>query len=95
VTNQELLADKIFDEFDRLGVSTHQDAYSGLMAEHQNLLVEGQPDVVVVKVYDDYADGLYNAELVLAHLATLAPGDVDLESDSSINIWQSLKEFEL
>jgi hypothetical protein len=95
VTNQELLADKIVDEFDRLGVSTNQNAYSGLMAEHQNLLVEGRSEIVVVKIYDDYVDGLYNAVQLLAHLKTLASGDVDLESDSSINIWQSLKEFEL
>jgi hypothetical protein len=95
VTNQELLADKIVDEFDRLGVSTNQDAYSGLMADYQNLLVEGRSEIVVVKIYDDYVDGLYNAVQLLAHLKTLASGDVDLESDSSINIWQSLKEFEL
>lgn len=95
MTEQELLADRIFDEFDRLGVSSNQDPYSGLAANYENLLVEGHPEIVVVKIYDDYADGLYNAEMVLEHLKTLNPGDVDLGSDSLDNIWLIIKDCEV
>lgn len=95
MTNQELLADKIYNEFDRLGVSTNQDAYSGLTASYQNLLVEGHPEVVVVEIYDDYDSGYYNGEMVLTYLRKLNTGDVDLAGDSAINIWPSLEAFEL
>jgi hypothetical protein len=93
--NDQYLADKIFNEFDRLEVSSHQEPYSGLMADHQSLLVEGRPDVVVVKIFDDSAHGLYDAHLVLDHLKALSPGDVDLDSESPLNIWQSIEAFAL
>jgi hypothetical protein len=95
VNNQQFLTDSIFNEFNRLKVSTNQDPYSGLMTEYRSLLVEGSPDVVVVKIYDDYAEGLYNGALVLEHLKTLSPGDVELEGQSPLNIWQAIQQFEL
>lgn len=93
--NNQFLADKIFNELDRLGISTNQNPYSGLMVDDENLLVEGRPEVVAVKIYDDYADGVYDGNLVLSHLKTLSPGEVDLDSESLSNVWQSIQAFEI
>jgi hypothetical protein len=95
MNNRQYLADEIMDELNRLEVSTDNDLYSGLMTEYQSLLVEGNPDVIVIKIYDDYASGLYDGQLTLEHLRGLSPGDVDLDSESLSNIWQSIQSFEL
>jgi hypothetical protein len=88
MTSQELLADEIFNQFDRIGVSTNQDAYSGLMCEYQNLLSEDSLDTVVVKIYDDHADSLYDGQKVLDFLR-------GVESESLENIWELISEFEV
>jgi hypothetical protein len=93
--NRQYLADEIMNEFNRLDVGTDTDPYSGLMADYQSLMVEGHPDVVVIKIYDDYADGLYDGQRILEHLRGLSPGDVELDSASYNNVWQSLHSFEL
>ncbi|MGL5065872.1 MAG: hypothetical protein ACRC62_38380 [Microcoleus sp.] len=93
MTAKEQIADKIFNEFDRLGVSTNQDAYSGLMCDYQSLLKEGEPDVIVVKIYDDQADTLYDAQKVLGFVETLE--SASLVPDEAQNIWNLIREFEV
>ncbi len=85
------VADLIVDELTRLGCSTVSDPYSGLMADVPNIVA----DQVTVKIYDDYADGIYDGEAVLAHLKSLQPSNVSLDSESTNNIWQSIAKFEL
>lgn len=77
---QQMLVNKIFNEFDRLGVSTKQNSCSGLM-------IEEEPEIVVVKIYDDYDEGYYDAERLLDKLEhqNLLIGE----------IWQILREFEV
>lgn len=86
----EKIADEIVNEFVRLGVSTDDDPYSGLMTRIPNVVTE----ICLVNIYDDYADGDYNGEAVLAYLKTLEPNDVSLSSDATNNIWQLIQEFE-
>ncbi len=78
----ESTATAINAEFARLQVGTDQDPCSGLMA------VDAENGTV--KVFDDHADGIYNAAEVLAALQILDPEEVNLDSDSPNNIWQSL-----
>lgn len=89
----QMIPDAIVNEFDRLGVSADQVLYSGLMADYQSLLIEGNPDIVTVKIYDDYVDGIYDGEKVLNRLKTLETASVD--SDSENNVWDLIGEFEL
>lgn len=89
----QVIPDAIVNEFDRLGVSADQVLYSGLMADYQSLLVDGEPEVVTVKIYDDYVDGIYDGEKVLDRLKTLETASVD--SDAEDNIWSLIRKFEL
>ena len=92
MTTQNFLADKIFNEFDRLGVSTNQDSYSGLMCDGQSLLIEGEPDIIVVKIYDDSSSGLYNGKQVLEFL--MGTTEANLTNNDTVNIWYLINEFE-
>jgi hypothetical protein len=94
MTNQQMLVDKIFNEFDRLEVSTNQDPSSGLMTEHQNLLVEGKPEIVVVKIYDDYIEGYYDAKKVLDKLKSVTSVN-SVTKEYFEEIWEILREFEV
>ena len=93
-TNQDLLtagyaaADKIFDRLETLGVSTNQNLFTGLMCDYQSLMVEGAPNVIVVKIYDDYDSGLYDGQKVWDFLNTI-------ESASFEDIWGMIAPFEL
>ena len=93
MTAQEQIADKIFNEFDRLGVSTNQDSYSGLMCDYQSLLKEGEPEVVLVKIYDDQVSALYDAQKVLDFAQ--AASSASLVPDEAQNIWNLIREFEV
>jgi hypothetical protein len=88
-----MIPDAIVDEFSRLGVSADQVLYSGLMADYQSLLVDGESEVVTVKIYDDYADGIYDGEKVLNTLKTLEFASVHPEASN--NVWDLIGEFEL
>ena len=90
-----MIADSIFNEFDRLGVSTNQDPYSGLMTEYRNLREEGLDGISLIKIYDDNASGLYVGEEVLEYLKSLALGDLTLNSGSNSNVWTAIAEFEV
>ena len=90
-----MIADSIFNEFDRLGVSTNQDPYSGLMTEYVNLRKEGVDGISIIKIYDDNASRLYVGEEVLGHLKSLALGDLTLNSESSSNVWTAIAKFEV
>lgn len=78
----ESTATAINAEFTRLQVGADQDPCSGLMAADAG---NGN-----VKIYDDHADGIYNASEVLAALQILDPEEVNLDSESPNNIWQFL-----
>lgn len=83
MTTTTTIFEAINNEFYRLGVSTDHDAYSGLTVDEGYGVVEG-----CVRVFDDYADGTYNASELLETLKALAPEDVSLESESPNSIWQ-------
>ena len=89
----DYLADKVLDELTRLEVSSIYDSYSSssLMACDINIVSV----VPVIKVYDDHANGIYDAKKLLEYLKTLQVGDVSLESQDPNNIWQHLNDFEL
>jgi hypothetical protein len=93
MNTKELLADEIYNQLDRLNISTNQDAYSGLMCGYRNLLIEGLPDAVVVEIYDDQAEGLYYGQKVLEYLKNV--GSATLEPESPENIWELIREFEV
>ncbi len=93
MNKNQMIADEIVNEFKRLGVSADQISYSGLMADYQSLLVEDEPEVVTVKIYDDYADGIYDGEKVLNTLKTLEFASVHPEASN--NVWDLIGEFEL
>jgi hypothetical protein len=91
------IQDAIFNELDRLEISTNQDPFSGLMTAEENSAPYSPDgnDVKVVKVYDDYASGFYHGQNLLNFLKGLTIGDVSLEGDSDKNIWEKLTEFEV
>jgi hypothetical protein len=93
MNSKERLADEIFNQLDRLNVSTNQDVYSGLMCGYRNLLIEGLPDAVVVEIYDDQAECLYYGQRVLEYLKNVV--SATLEPESPENIWDLIREFEL
>jgi hypothetical protein len=76
------IADEIVNEFQRLGVSTDENPYSGLMAEVPNT------ETYLVKVYDDYASGIYQAEPLLKHLKALSETTFE-------DIWQEIAAFQV
>jgi hypothetical protein len=61
MTNQQDLANQIFDELARLEVTSDQEFYSGLNVEPQSLKLEGRPKVSIVRIFDDYSSVLYKA----------------------------------
>jgi hypothetical protein len=77
-------ADEIFDNLCRIGVSTNQRPYSGLMCDEMCIVYysEGSP-TPVVKVYDDYESDLYDAPMLLELLRGL---QVEPE-----NIWETIR----
>ena len=93
MTTQEFLADEIFNELDRIGVSTNQQEYSGLMCDYQSVMIEGSPDAVVVKIYDDHADAMYDGRKLLEFVKTL--DSASLEPNAPKNIWNLIREFEV
>jgi hypothetical protein len=91
------LEDLIFNEFDRLNVSTNDHPYSGLMATAENSAPDSAEgcDITVIKIYDDHASGFYSGGLLLEYLKGLQPEEVSLDSESHQNIWQHIGEFEV
>lgn len=87
----EKIADELIEEFTRLGVSNEDDPYSGLLAEIPNVAA----DKCLVEIYDDWARVCYDGGAVLDYLKTLDIGDISLESDPAVNVWQALKPFEV
>lgn len=89
--------DAIFNELDRLGLSTNQDSFSGLMAVEENsaLYSPDGNEIEVVKIYDDHADGFYDGLKVLEFLKDLKVGEVVLSGDTTDNVWQQIKSFEV
>jgi hypothetical protein len=79
------IINEINNELNRLQVGTNADPYSGLMAEE----TEGG-----VRVFDDYASGLYEPE-VLQVLKDLNPEDVTLASNDPNNIWEWIRPYEV
>jgi hypothetical protein len=92
-TKQTQIADQIFNEFDRLGVSTNQESYSGLMCDEMSVLKEGEPEVTVVKIYDDSVSGFYDGQQVLNFIQSVE--SASLYPDDSENIWNLIREFEV
>ena len=90
-----MIADSIFNEFDRLGVSTNQDPCLGLMTEYRNLREEGLDGISIIKIYNDNARGLYIGEEVLGHLKSLALGDLTFNCEPNSNVWAVISEFEV
>lgn len=90
-----MIADSIFNEFERLGVSTNQDPCLGLMTEYMNLREEGLDGISLIKIYGGNASGLYVGEEVIGYLKPLAVGDLTLNSGSSSNVWLAISEFEV
>lgn len=81
----QTLADQIFNEFDRLGVSTNQYALSGLMVSVTNTFLESDPEKPIVKVEGLSTNGMYDA---IGLLKTL-------ESEEKINhntIWDFIRD---
>lgn len=95
MTPEDQLPDLIFNEFDRLEISTNQNSSSGLMTEYKSSFPEGHSDLQVVRVYDDFAEGYYDAKRLLPYLQSLHPQDVTLKPDYANNIWQIIREFEV
>lgn len=93
MTNTNVVPDEIVNEFDRLGISADQVLYSGLMSDYLPWLVDTQPNIITVKIYDDYTSGIYDGEKVLDKLKTIQSATV--ESDDDNNIWDLISEFEL
>lgn len=90
-------ADAIFNELDRLGLSINQDSFSGLMVVEENS-APYSPDgneVEIVKIYDDHADGFYDGLKVLEFLKELEVGEVVLANDTTDNVWQQIRSFEV
>jgi hypothetical protein len=90
-------ADAIFNELDRLGLSTNQDSFSGLMTVAENS-APYSPDgneIEVVKIYDDHTDGFYDGLGVLEFLKDLKVGEFVLSGDTTDNVWEQIKSFEL
>jgi hypothetical protein len=92
-TKQAQTADRIFNELDRLGVSTNQDSYSGLMCDYMSVLKEGEPDVIVVKIYDDDVSVVYDGKQVLDCVQSV--DSASLVPDATDNIWNLIREFEI
>jgi hypothetical protein len=88
----QMLADKIVDQFDRLGVSTNHNPYSGLMADGANVVTEYP--IVAVKVYDDYNDGFYDAVKLLHLLKNVEIASLDSDNDD-LNIWSLISSCEI
>ena len=86
----ERLADEIFNEFQRLEVSTDDHPYAGLMTRVPNVVM----DEPIVDIYDDYASGFYKARELLVGLKEMQPSDTSLDSEDPNNIWQHLAEFQ-
>jgi hypothetical protein len=89
--------DAIFNELDRLGLSTNQDPFSGLMTvvENSSPYSPDGNDIEVVKIYDDHTDGFYDGLEVLEFLKDLKVGEVVLSGDTTDNVWEQIKSFEL
>jgi hypothetical protein len=89
--------DAIFNELDRLGLSTNQDSFSGLMVVEENSAPYSPygNDIEVVKIYDDHADGFYDGLNLLEFLKGLKVGEVVLSGDTTDNVWQQIKYFEV
>ena len=83
------IADLIINEFQRLGLSTEDDPCSGLLTRVPSVVT----DLSLVEVYDDYTEGTYDGEGLLALLETLSPEDVSLESEALNNIWQVISDL--
>jgi hypothetical protein len=79
----------IFNEFDRLGVSTNQDPYSGLMVELSGVLDSTQ--ATVVKIYDDYESSFYTADTLFLFLVGLTKESLSGDMD----IWELIKPYEI
>jgi hypothetical protein len=84
------LADEIFNQFIRLGVSTNDDPCSGLMTRVPNVVM----DHPIVDIYDDHVSVFYDARKVLEYLKQMVAADNLLNTESSGNIWQHLSIFE-
>ena len=82
------VGDEIFAQLDRLGVSTNVHPFSGLTCDYHPLPVDEQTDVIVVKIYDDHASGLYDAQKVWNFLNTIEYASFD-------HIWDLLAPFEV
>lgn len=80
------IASQITQELARLGISTDHDPCSGLTAEDMGYNS--------VAIYDDYDRAEYCSSSLLAHLKTLNPENVSLDSESAGNIWQAIAPFQ-
>jgi hypothetical protein len=77
-------ADEIFDELSRIGVSTNQHPYSGLMTDEMSIVYYSEGvSTPVVKVYDDYEWDLYDAPKLLELLQGV--------QGKPENIWSTIK----
>lgn len=91
------IIDQIESQLERLKVFQTNDPLSGLMVAELDPDEEedNRPDLMaddVVRVFDDYVSGHYNAECLLKTLKKLKPKDVSLESESDKNIWQYIAD---
>jgi len=77
-TDLQIFAERIFDEFDRLGISTNQDPYSGLSVE---------PEAMAIKIYNDQGGCLYDGELVLSLLKQLDRCALSDEDPEVASVW--------
>lgn len=87
---QELLADAIYDQLDRLRVSTNQEP-SWLICGYRDLLGEGSPNTVVVEIYDYERSANYDGRKVLDFLRGVT--SATLEPESPENIWKLIRAF--
>jgi hypothetical protein len=78
MTDLQILSAKIFNEFDRLGISTNQDPYSGLSVE---------PEEMAIKIYSDHGGCLYDGELVLSLLKQLDRCALSDEDPGIASVW--------
>lgn len=88
------LADKILNEFDRIGVSINQDSSSGLMVESQGFVLKDFPEALVVKISDGSGStsGLYDGKEILDLISGLK--EASFTPDTANNIWSVIREFE-